>query len=46
MTLNHEWREAKVPNPLALTNVVQRSNANTVADNLGDRVSLQLTWNF
>lgn len=46
VTLNYEWREAEVPNPLALTNAVQRSNANIVAGNLGDRASLQLTWNF
>lgn len=46
LTLNYEWREAEVPYPLAITNAVQRSNANIVADNLGDRVSLQLTWNF
>lgn len=46
VTLNYEWREAEVPNPLALTNAVQRSNANIVAGNLADRASLQLTWNF
>ena len=46
VTLNYEWREAEVPNPLAITNVTQRSNANIVANNLGDRVSLQLTWSF
>jgi phosphate-selective porin len=46
LTLNYEWREAEVPHPLAITNATQRSNANIVADNLGDRVSLQLTWNF
>lgn len=46
MTLNYEWRDAKVPNPLASTNPVQRSNARTVADNLSDRLSLQLTWLF
>lgn len=46
VTLNYEWREAEVPNPLAITNATQRNNANIVADNLGDRVSLQLTWSF
>jgi phosphate-selective porin len=46
VTLNYEWREAEVPHPLALTNAIQRSNANIVANNLGNRVSLQLTWNF
>lgn len=44
--LNYEWRQAEVPNPLAITNAIQRSNANIVADNLADRVSLQVTWNF
>lgn len=44
--LNYEWREAEVPSPMAITNAVQRRNANIVADNLGDRVSLQVTWNF
>lgn len=46
MTLNYEWREAEVPNPLAIINAIQRNNANIIADNLGDRVSLQLTWMF
>lgn len=46
VTLNYEWREAEVSNPPALTNPVQRSNARIVADNLGDRASLQLTWYF
>lgn len=46
VTLNYEWREAEVPNPQAITNATQRSNAGIVADNLGDRASLQLTWFF
>jgi hypothetical protein len=46
VTLNYEWRTADVPNPLAITNVTQRNNANIVADNLADRISLQLTWSF
>jgi Phosphate-selective porin O and P len=46
VTLNYEWREAEVPTPLAITNATQRSNANIVADNLADRISLQLTWSF
>jgi predicted porin len=46
LTLNYEWREAEVPNPLAITNLTQRSNASVVANDLGDRVSLQLTWFF
>lgn len=44
--LNYEWRDADVPHLSAMTNAVQRNNARTVADNLGDRVSLQLTWAF
>lgn len=46
VTLNYEWRDAEVPNPLAITNAVQRANANIVANNLADRISLQLTWFF
>jgi hypothetical protein len=46
MTLNYEWRTADVPTPLAITNAVQRNNALLVADNLANRVSLQLTWSF
>jgi hypothetical protein len=46
VTLNYEWREAEVPNPLAMINPTQRANANVVANNLADRISLQLTWFF
>ncbi len=46
VTLNYEWRTAEVPNPLATTNVNQRTNAKVVADNLADRLSVQLTWYF
>lgn len=46
VTLNYEWRDAEVPTPQAMTNVYQRSNALIVADNLADRISLQLTWAF
>lgn len=46
ITLNYEWREAEVPNPLAITNPIQRNNSQVVTNNLGDRVSLQLTWMF
>ncbi|HEX7972252.1 MAG TPA: porin, partial [Thiobacillus sp.] len=46
VTLNYEWRKAEVPNPLAITNATQRSNAEIVANNLADRVSLQLIWYF
>ena len=46
VTLNYEWRTAEVPNPLAITNATQRNNAELIADNLGNRASLQLTWSF
>lgn len=46
MTLNYEWRDAEAPNPLAITNSIQRNNSGIVTNNLGDRVSLQLTWMF
>ena len=47
ISLNYEWRDVKVSNPAALPDAApqyQRSNALAVADNLGDRLSLQLTW--
>ncbi len=46
VTLNYEWRTAEVPNPQAMTNAVQRSNAEAVVNNLGNRLSMQLTWFF
>ncbi|MBI3432306.1 MAG: porin [Hydrogenophilales bacterium] len=46
VTLNYEWRTAEVPNPQAMTNTVQRSNAEAVVNNLGNRLSMQLTWFF
>ncbi|MGA7950977.1 MAG: hypothetical protein WCA45_12575 [Thiobacillaceae bacterium] len=46
VTLNYEWHTADVPNPLSITNATQRNNSLVVADNLANRVSLQLTWNF
>ncbi len=46
MTLNYEWRTAEVPNPQAMTNAIQRSNAEAVVNNLGNRLSMQLTWFF
>lgn len=45
MILNYERRDADVPHLSAMT-TAQRDNARVVADNLGDRVSLQLTWTF
>jgi hypothetical protein len=46
LTLNYEWRDLKVSHPLAIPAGAQRSNAELIADNLGDRASLQLTWLF
>lgn len=46
LTLNYEWRDLKVSNPSAIPAGAQRTNAELIADNLGDRISLQLTWFF
>ncbi|HQT00126.1 MAG TPA: porin [Thiobacillus sp.] len=46
LTLNYEWRDLEVSNPSAITNATQLSNAQLIADNLGDRASVQLTWFF
>jgi hypothetical protein len=46
LTLNYEWRTADLPTPLAITNATQRNNALLFADNLGNRVSAQVTWSF
>lgn len=46
LTLNYEWRRLQVPYPEAIPLGAQRTNAQLIADNLGDRVSLQLTWFF
>jgi hypothetical protein len=43
---NYEWRDMTVPNPAMIAAGAARSNAQAVAGNLGDRVSLQLTWSF
>ncbi|MFA6921337.1 MAG: porin [Gallionella sp.] len=43
---NYEWRSMKVSNPAAIAAGAARSNALTIADNLGDRASVQLTWSF
>jgi hypothetical protein len=43
---NYEWRHMKVTNPAALAAGAARNNALNIADNLGDRISLQLTWSF
>lgn len=44
--LNYEFRSLDVANPGAIANPVQRANAQTIADAMDDRVSLQLTWIF
>ncbi len=46
LTLNYEFRKQEVPNPQAIPAGPQRANAQTIADNLGDRISLQLTYLF
>jgi hypothetical protein len=46
VTLNYEWREQEIPSLAAIGNATAQSNAMTIANNLGDRASVQLTWNF
>jgi len=46
VTLNYEWRTAEVPNLSAITNAGQQGNAEAVVNNLGNRLSMQLTWFF
>lgn len=43
---NYEWRNMKVTNPAAIAAGAARNNALNIADNLGDRISVQLTWSF
>ena len=43
---NYEWRSMKVSNPLAIAAGAARNNALAIADNLGNRASVQLTWSF
>lgn len=43
---NYEWRAMKVSNPSAIAAGAARGNAIAIADNLGDRASVQLTWSF
>jgi hypothetical protein len=45
-TMTYEFRKAEVPNPLAITNTTNRANALDIANNLGDRISLQMTYIF
>ncbi|MDD2915132.1 MAG: porin [Gallionella sp.] len=44
--VNYEWRSMKVTNPAASPAGALRNNAQTIAGNLGDRASVQLTWSF
>lgn len=46
LTLNYEWRDLEVSHPEAIAAGAQRNNALAIANNLGDRISLQLTWSF
>jgi len=43
---NYEWRAMKVSNPAANPAGPPLNNAQTIAGNLGDRASVQLTWSF
>lgn len=43
---NYEWRHMAVANPAAIAAGAARDNALAIADNLGNRASLQLTWSF
>ncbi|MDZ4202201.1 MAG: porin [Gallionella sp.] len=43
---NYEWRDMKVSNPAAIAAGAPRANALTLANGLGDRISVQLTWSF
>lgn len=43
---NYEWRNMKVSNPAAIAAGAPLNNAQTIAGNLGDRASMQLTWSF
>jgi hypothetical protein len=46
LIFNYEWRDMKVTSPAAITAGALRNNAQNIANSLGDRVSLQLTWSF
>ncbi len=43
---NYEWRNMTVSNLAAIPAGALRNNALTIADNLANRASVQLTWNF
>ncbi len=44
--LNYEWRSMKVTNPGASPAGAALTNALAIAANLGNRITLQLTWSF
>lgn len=46
LALNYEWRDLDVVHPEAIPAGAQRSNALAIADNFGDRISLELTFAF
>jgi len=43
---NYEWRDMKVSNPGEIPAGTALTNAQTIAGNIGNRISLQLTWSF
>lgn len=46
VALNYEVRELKIVDPSAITAGPQRTNAQAIADSIGDRISAQLTLLF
>lgn len=44
--LNYEWRRMKVSNPNAIAAGAALTNAEAIANNLGNRITAQLTWSF
>jgi hypothetical protein len=46
VTFNYEWRKMKVSNPGAIAAGPALTNAQTIAGNLGNRLSLQFTWSY
>lgn len=46
VTVNYEFRDVDVSNPQAIPAGPNRDNALKIADNLGDRMSVQVTWKF
>lgn len=46
VTVNYELRDADVSNATAIPAGPNRNNALKIADNLGDRMSVQVTWKF